>query len=117
MKIVIASDHTGYELRQEMADEAREPGHGVVDLGPAPGEKLDYPVNGAAVGRLVAKGEYDLGMLVCGTGVGISLAANKIRGIRAVVCSEPYRRSCPVSTTTATSSRSAPASWDRDWPE
>ena len=90
MKIVIASDHIGYELRQEMADEARDLGHEVVDLGPAPGERLDYPVNGAAVGRLVAKGEYDLGMLVCGTGVGISLAANKIRGIRAVVCSEPY---------------------------
>ncbi len=90
MKIVVASDHTGYELRQEMAEQARELGHEVVDLGPAPGEKLDYPVNGAAVGRLVASGEYDLGMLVCGTGVGISLAANKIRGIRAVVCSEPY---------------------------
>ena len=90
MKIVIASDHTGYDLRQEMAAEARDLGHEVVDLGPEPGEKLDYPVNGAVVGRLVAAGDYDLGMLVCGTGVGISLAANKIRGIRAVVCSEPY---------------------------
>lgn len=90
MRIVIASDHTGYDLRQEMAAEARELGHEVVDLGPEPGEKLDYPVNGAAVGRLVAAGDYDLGMLVCGTGVGISLAANKVRGIRAVVCSEPY---------------------------
>jgi len=93
MKIVIASDHTGYDLRQEMAAEARRLGHEVVDLGPDPGEKLDYPLNGAAVGRLVAAGEYDLGMLVCGTGVGISLAANKIRGIRAVVCSEPYTAS------------------------
>ncbi|HQZ00472.1 MAG TPA: ribose 5-phosphate isomerase B [Propionicimonas sp.] len=90
MKIVIASDHAGVDLRQEMADEARSLGHEVVDLGPAPGESLDYPVNGAKVGRLVAGGEYDLGLLVCGTGVGISLAANKIRGARAVVCSEPY---------------------------
>ena len=90
MKIVIASDHAGVDLRQEMADEARSLGHEVVDLGPAPGESLDYPVNGAMVGRLVAGGEYDLGLLVCGTGVGISLAANKIRGARAVVCSEPY---------------------------
>lgn len=90
MRIVVASDHAGVDLRQEMADEARELGYEVVDLGPAPGEAVDYPVNGARVGRLVAAGEYDLGMLVCGTGVGISIAANKIRGIRAVVCSEPY---------------------------
>ncbi len=90
MRIVVASDHAGVELRQEMAEAAQALGHEVVDLGPAPGVAIDYPVNGARVGRLVASGEYDLGMLVCGTGVGISLAANKIRGIRAVVCSEPY---------------------------
>jgi ribose 5-phosphate isomerase B len=90
MRIVVASDHAGVELRHEMADEARALGHEVTDLGPAPGEAVDYPVNGARVGRLVASGEFDLGMLVCGTGVGISIAANKVRGIRAVVCSEPY---------------------------
>ncbi len=90
MKIVVASDHAGVELRQEMADEARALGHEVTDLGPAPGVAIDYPVNGARVGRLVAAGEYDLGMLVCGTGVGMSIAANKIPGIRAVVCSEPF---------------------------
>lgn len=90
MRIVVASDHAGVELRQVMAEEAAELGHEVVDLGPAPGESIDYPVNGAKVGRLVAAGEYDRGLLVCGTGVGISLAANKVRGIRAVVCSEPY---------------------------
>lgn len=90
MRIVIASDHAGVELRQEMAEEARSLGYEVVDLGPAPGEAVDYPVNGAKVGRLVAAGEFDLGMLVCGTGVGISIAANKVPGIRAVVCSEPF---------------------------
>ncbi len=90
MKIVVASDHAGVDLRQEMADEARALGHEVTDLGPAPGVAIDYPVNGALVGRLVAAGEYDLGMLVCGTGVGISIAANKVSGIRAVVCSEPF---------------------------
>lgn len=90
MRIVVASDHAGVELRQVMAEEAAELGHEVVDLGPAPGESIDYPVNGAKVGRLVAAGEYDRGLLVCGTGVGISLAANKVHGIRAVVCSEPY---------------------------
>lgn len=90
MRIVIASDHAAVELRQEMADEARSLGHEVTDLGPAPGEAVDYPVNGAKVGRMVASGEYDLGLLACGTGVGISIAANKVPGIRAVVCSEPY---------------------------
>lgn len=90
MKIVVASDHAGVELRTEIAEEARELGHEVVDLGPEPGESMDYPVNGAKVGRLVASGEFDRGLLVCGTGVGISIAANKIPGIRAVVCSEPY---------------------------
>ena len=90
MRIVVASDHAGVELRREMAEEARSLGHEVTDLGPAPGEAIDYPVNGARVGRLVAAGEYDLGMLVCGTGIGISIAANKVRGVRAVVCSEPF---------------------------
>ncbi|MFZ0531217.1 MAG: ribose 5-phosphate isomerase B [Propionicimonas sp.] len=90
MRIVIASDHAGVDLRLEMADEARSLGHEVTDLGPEPGVSLDYPVNGARVGRLVASGEYDRGLLVCGTGVGISIAANKVRGVRAVVCSEPY---------------------------
>ena len=90
MRIIVASDHAGVELRQEMAEEARSLGHEVTDLGPAPGEAIDYPVNGARVGRLVAAGEYDLGMLVCGTGIGISIAANKVRGVRAAVCSEPF---------------------------
>ena len=90
MRIAVASDHAGVELRAEMADAARALGYEVVDLGPAPGVAIDYPINGALVGRLVASGEYDLGMLVCGTGVGISIAANKVPGIRAVVCSEPF---------------------------
>lgn len=90
MRIVVASDHAAVELRQEMADEARALGHEVTDLGPAAGEAIDYPLNGAKVGRLVHAGEYDLGLIACGTGVGISIAANKVRGVRAVVCSEPY---------------------------
>ncbi len=89
-RIVVASDHAAVELRQEMAAEARALGYEVTDLGPAPGEAVDYPVNGGEVGRLVAAGEYDLGLIACGTGVGISIAANKVRGIRAVVCSEPF---------------------------
>jgi ribose 5-phosphate isomerase B len=90
VRIVVASDHAGVDLRLAMAEEAAELGHEVVDLGPAPGEPIDYPINGAKVGRLVASGDFDRGLLVCGTGVGISIAANKIAGVRAVVCSEPY---------------------------
>lgn len=90
MRIVAHSDHAGVELRLEMIDQARELGHEVDDLGPAVGEKVDYPYAGAVVGHKVAAGEYDLGILVCGTGVGISMAANKVPGARAVVCSEPY---------------------------
>lgn len=90
MKIVVSSDHTGVDLRRELAEEARELGHEVVDVGPPPGTRSDYPIEGARVGRIVADGEADLGMLVCGTGVGISLAANRVPGIRAVVCSDTY---------------------------
>ena len=90
MRIVVASDHAAVELRQEMAAVAAELGHEVTDLGPAPGEAVDYPVNGAKVGRLVAAGEYDLGLLACGTGIGIGISANKIPGIRAAICSDAY---------------------------
>lgn len=90
MRILAHSDHAGIQIRQEMVAQAREMGHEVDDLGPAEGEKVDYPYAGAVVGRKVAAGEYDLGILVCGTGIGISLAANKVPGVRAAVCSEPY---------------------------
>ncbi|MFZ1283253.1 MAG: ribose 5-phosphate isomerase B [Propionicimonas sp.] len=90
LKIVIASDHVGTALRHELADEVRRLGHEVTDLGPEGTAAADYPIYGELVGRAVAAGECDLGLLVCGTGVGISLAANRVPGIRAVVCSEPY---------------------------
>lgn len=90
MRIVAHSDHAGIDIRQQMVEQARELGHEVDDLGPAEGDKVDYPYAGAVVGMKVATGEYDLGILVCGTGVGISMAANKVPGARAVVCSEPY---------------------------
>ncbi|MFV0453078.1 MAG: ribose 5-phosphate isomerase B [Propioniciclava sp.] len=90
MKITISSDHTGFELRHELAEEARELGYEVTDVGPADSVRSDYPDEGARVGRLVASGEADLGIIVCGTGVGISLAANRVPGIRAVVCSDTF---------------------------
>jgi len=66
----------------------RELGHELIDVGAAAGEAVDYPIPGEKVGRLVAAGEADLGVLICGTGVGISLAANKVKGIRAAACSD-----------------------------
>ena len=65
-------------------------GHEVIDLGTNSTESCDYPIYGEKVGRAVASGEADLGIAICGTGLGISLAANKVKGIRACVCSEPY---------------------------
>ena len=90
MRIVVASDHAAVELRQVMAEVAAELGHEVTDLGPAPGEAIDYPVNGAKVGRLVAAGEYDRGLIACGTGIGIGISANKVPGVRAAICSDVY---------------------------
>ena len=90
MKIAVASDHTGFDLIKVLSDEIRSMGHEVLDLGPCEACSTDYPIYGEAVGRAVAAGDADLGVIVCGTGVGISLAANRVAGIRAVVCSEPY---------------------------
>ncbi len=88
MKIVIGNDHAAGELKAAIKDLITGMGHELVDVGAAPGERADYPVPGEAAARLVASGEADMGVLICGTGVGISLAANKVRGIRAAVCSD-----------------------------
>lgn len=88
--IAIGSDHAAYDFRQEVMAYLDEKGVAYKDFGCYSKERMDYPVVGEAVGRAVASGEYDKGILICGTGVGISLAANKVDGIRAVVCSEPY---------------------------
>lgn len=90
MKIAIASDHTGIELKTEIIKYLKELGHIVYDFGTNTKESIDYPIYGKKVAEAVAKGEYEGGVLICGTGIGISLAANKVKGIRAAVCSEPY---------------------------
>ena len=90
MKIGIGCDHVGYELKGKVTEHLRELGHEVVDFGTNSSERTDYPIYGEAVARAVANGTCEKGILICGTGVGISLAANKVHGIRAVVCSEPY---------------------------
>ncbi|HIY55266.1 MAG TPA: ribose 5-phosphate isomerase B [Candidatus Dorea merdavium] len=90
MKIGIGNDHAAVEMKQEIAEYLKGKGYEVVNYGTDTYESCNYPEYGEKVGRAVASGEVDLGILICGTGVGISLAANKVKGIRAVVCSEPY---------------------------
>ena len=90
MKIAIANDHSAVELKNIIKEHLESNGYEVLNLGTDSTESCDYPVYGEKVGRAVADGEADLGIAICGTGVGISLAANKVKGIRACVCSEPY---------------------------
>lgn len=90
MKIGIGNDHAAVEMKQQISAFLEENGYEVVNFGTDTNESCDYPKYGEAVGRAVAAKEVDLGILICGTGVGISLAANKVKGVRAVVCSEPY---------------------------
>ena len=85
-RIIVASDHAGLALRAEVVKVARELGREVEDLGPAGGESVDYPDYAQRVAEGVAAGRGRLGVLVCGTGIGMSIAANKVRGIRAAVC-------------------------------
>lgn len=90
MKIAMGNDHTAVELKNIIKEFVEEKGYEVLDLGVNSTESCDYPIYGEKVGRAVASGEADLGIAICGTGIGISLAANKVQGIRACVCSEPY---------------------------
>lgn len=90
MKIGIGNDHVAYTLKLEIAEFLRSLGHEIVDFGHHNEERTDYPIYGEAVANAVANKEVDCGILICGTGVGISISANKVNGIRAVVCSEPY---------------------------
>lgn len=84
--VAVASDHAGFVLKSALADELRLSGHRVLDLGPASDEPVDYPDFGHALARSVATGEAELGVAVCGSGIGISIALNRHRGIRAALC-------------------------------
>ena len=90
MKLAIGNDHTGVEMKNEIMAWLKEKGIEVVNVGTDSTERFDYAVSGYRIARLVADGEVDGGIAICGTGIGISLAANKVRGSRACVCSEPY---------------------------
>ncbi len=90
MRVAIGSDHAGYQLKSELARELDSAGHAVTDLGTHGREAVDYPDYAQAVAEAVAHGEADRGVLVCGSGVGVGVAANKIPGIRAGVCHDTY---------------------------
>lgn len=90
MKLAIGNDHVAIDMKNEIMAHLKENGHEVIDVGTNSPERFHYPISGYKVARMVASGEVDGGILICGTGVGISLAANKVHGIRACVCSEPY---------------------------
>ena len=86
MKIAVASDHGGFALKEKVKEHLIERGFDVEDLGTHSAESVDYPVYGKACGEAVASGKADLGVVVCGTGIGISIAANKVKGIRCGLC-------------------------------
>jgi ribose 5-phosphate isomerase B len=91
MRIAVGSDHAGYHLKVAVKQAVQEWGYEVVDLGSYEGEMgVDYPDYARAVAQAVARGEYERGILICGTGLGMSITANKVPGIRAALCHETY---------------------------
>jgi ribose 5-phosphate isomerase B len=90
MKIAIGNDHVAVEMKRHIVAYLEAKGHTLVNFGTDSTERADYPLYGKAVAEAVASGACEVGILICGTGIGISLAANKVKGIRAAVCSEAY---------------------------
>ena len=90
MRIVVGADHRGYELKNEIAAALRRAGHEVLDVGTNSADSVDYPDYARAIGEALTDGRAERGVLVCGSGVGASIAANKIRGVRAAVCHDAY---------------------------
>ena len=90
MKIAIGSDHGGYDLKEQVKTWLQEMGHEVEDFGCHGKESCDYPDFGAAAARAVASGACEKGVVICTTGIGISITANKVRGIRCALCGDPW---------------------------
>ncbi|HZD59736.1 MAG TPA: ribose 5-phosphate isomerase B [Anaerolineae bacterium] len=90
LKVVIGADHAGYSLKEELKEVLRQEGIEFLDIGTMNGEEsVDYPDFAEQVARKVATGEFDRGVVICGTGIGVAIAANKVKGIRAANCSDP----------------------------
>lgn len=90
MKIGFGADHAGFALKEELKKYLEEKGHECIDYGTYSEQRVDYPDYGKKVAHALVEGEVEKGVLVCGSGIGISISANKIKGIRCCVCSEPY---------------------------
>jgi len=90
LKVAIGCDHAGFKLKEFIKSHLQEKGFEVIDKGTYSEERVDYPVYGEAVARAVASKEADKGIVICGTGIGISISANKVKGIRAALCTNEY---------------------------
>ena len=90
MKIAIANDHTAVDMKNELVKYLTDKGYEVINFGTDTYESFDYAISGEKAANAVASGEADRGIAICGTGIGIGLACNKVNGIRACMCSEPY---------------------------
>ncbi|MFI3325510.1 MAG: ribose 5-phosphate isomerase B [Clostridia bacterium] len=90
MKIAIGCDHGGYDLKESLLKYLIEQGNEVKDFGSYDGSAVDYPQIGADVGKHVVNGKAEFGVLICSTGIGISISANKVKGVRAALCAEPH---------------------------
>jgi RpiB/LacA/LacB family sugar-phosphate isomerase len=90
MRIVVGSDHAGFSLKQEIADVLRKDGHEVLDVGTTSTAPVDYPDSAEALAKALLAGRGERGVLICGSGVGASVAANKVHGIRAGICHDGY---------------------------
>jgi ribose 5-phosphate isomerase B len=90
MRIVVAADHAGFELKNLLAGDLRQRGHQVIDAGTNSANPVDYPDYAEALGKIIVDGGAERGVLICGSGVGASVSANKIPGIRAGLCHDTY---------------------------
>jgi len=103
MKIALASDHGGYALKEHIKQYLKKRDIEIIDLGTDSEESVDYPDFGKACGEFIASGKADKGIIVCGTGIGISIAANKVKGIRCAVVTNTYMAEMSNGTITQTS--------------
>ena len=90
MRILFASDHAGFDLKEQLLERARETGHDAIDLGPADKDSVDYPDFGHALALSLVAGDGERGVLICGTGIGMTMVANRHRGVRAALCHDAF---------------------------
>lgn len=90
MKLAIASEHAGYGLKEDIVKYLTQKGYHIEDLGVKSDEPTDYPYIAAGLAERVAEGEFDRGILICGTGIGMAMAAGKVPGVRAGLCTDPF---------------------------